>query len=565
MTTVTSNSITGITTLTATTDVANKQYVDDKGGIASPPSQTGNAGKFLLTTDGTNLSWDYVSNYQEFASTGIQTFTVPSYSNILLIEAVGAGAGGDPGTTRWSPTSGDPLFPNLWYDASDATSVTLSGSTVSTWANKGSLGSTYNLTPLSAQANRQPAYTATQNGLRIMTFDGADDQMVTTQLNNVTHIFVASAWSAAGAASLNYKGFLSSNNYDWHGDANLALVSNSYAASWVKNQPTESTSQLDGSNFVNITNNKWTTFSVYSINLQSGYTGGFSGSGTANGDGRQFQGDYGEILVYQNTRLTTDQINFITGYLAWKWGSQSLLPVSHPYKNAASGVGDPNYPLSGKGGASGSYTSWFIPKSIVTSNITVNPGVGGAGAASSTAFGSAGAGTTISWTGPGGTYTLTANGGGSSSAGTAQTVTQSSFYYTTAGLSGGSNSAAGPGLIGVGNTATAQTNQFQPTGGGSGAASTTGTVGGPGGSINIYGITTSASGGDTSGSNGVIGFAYTGLPYGSGGGGGGTGISTAGNGGNGARGGGGGGGGSNGSTLGIGGNGGDGYVKITWW
>ena len=525
MTTAGSNFISGITTTVfATTDVVNKTYVD--ANVQPLPSQTGNAGEFLITTDGTSLSWDYVSNYQEFTTPGISTFTVPSYANVLFIEATGAGGGGGGGNPSfaWYPISGYSLFPTLWYDASDSSTVTLSGGTVSVWANKGSAGTSYNLTPFSAQASRQPAYTATQNGLNVMTYDGVDDQMMTTQLNSVTHIFVASVWSAAGASSTNYKGFLSSNSYDWHGDAAANLVSNVYAAGWVKSQPTQSTSQLDGSNFVNITNSKWTTFSVYSINLQSGYTGGFSGTGTANGDGRQFQGDYGEILVYQNTYLTTDQINIITGYLAWKWGSQSLLPVSHPYKNSAPSFANvdptapgPNLPAS-KGGSSGSYTSWYVPKSIVTSNITVNPGIGGVGAATSAGLGAAGAGTTVSWTGPGGTYTLTAAGGGAAGvAGTAQAVSQSSSYYTTAGLSGG-------GGAGAGFTATSQTNQFQPTGGGAGAGTTTSGTGGDGGVINVYGISTSASGGNSSGSNGSAGIAYTGLPYGSGGGGGGAGL-----------------------------------------
>lgn len=251
-----------------------------------------------------------------------------------------------------TPSASQLFSPVCWYDASDTSTVTLSGSNVTTWANKGSLGSGYNLTQ--ATASRQPTYTATQNGLKTMTFDGADDQMFTTQVNTVTHIFVASAWSAAGAASLNYKGFLSSNSYDWHGDNSLVLVSNIYAATWVKTQPTQSTSQLDGSNFVNITNNKWTTFSIYSINLQSGYTGGFSGTGTANGDGRQFQGDYGEILVYQTTYLTTDQINTITGYLANKWGSTALLPSNHPYKSQSPFTTSTIIPLtfSGKSGFS---------------------------------------------------------------------------------------------------------------------------------------------------------------------------------------------------------------------
>jgi len=230
------------------------------------------------------------------------------------------------------PSVTDLFSPIGWWDASDSSTITESSGAVSNWANKGTGGSTYDLTQ--ATGTRQPLTGSnTQNGKNLLTFDGANDQMfVSSQIATVTHIFVASRWSASGASSTNYKGFLSANSYDWHGDNSADLVSSSYAAGWVQTQPTQSTSQLDGSNFVNKTDDKWTSFSIYSINLQSSYTGYFSGTGTSNGDGRQFQGDYGEILVYQTTYLTTDQIDKITAHLAYKWGSMSLLSSSNPYK-----------------------------------------------------------------------------------------------------------------------------------------------------------------------------------------------------------------------------------------
>jgi len=246
-----------------------------------------------------------------------------------------------------SPSISEIFSPALWYDASDSSTVTLSGGTVSTWANKGSAGTGYNLTQ--ATASSQPSYSATQNGLKVMTFDGSDDQMFCTQLNTVTHIFVASAWSAAGASSTNYKGFLSSNSYDWHGPNSTALASGSFAAAWVTSQPTQSTSQLDGSNFVNVSNNKWTTFSIYSINLQSGYTGGFNGTGYGNGSDRIFVGNYGEIIAYQTTYLTAAQIETVTGYLAWKWGSTSLLPSSFTYKSQSPFLQSTYYPVKFSG------------------------------------------------------------------------------------------------------------------------------------------------------------------------------------------------------------------------
>ena len=131
MTTAGPNYISGITTSTfENTDVVNKSYVDNLCDY-SLPSQTGNGGKFLTTTDGISVSWDYVSNYQEFTTPGSQTFTVPSQANLLYIEAVGGGGGGSTGTTgstfaknglTWSlRTSG--------FGSSLISNITTSGST----------------------------------------------------------------------------------------------------------------------------------------------------------------------------------------------------------------------------------------------------------------------------------------------------------------------------------------------------------------------------------------------------------------------------------------------------
>ncbi len=43
-----------------------------------------------------------------------------------------------------------------------------------------------------------------------------------------------------------------------------------------------------------------------------------------------FTGNIGEIIIYNQT-LSTEQRQTVEGYLAWKWGIQGLLPVTHPY------------------------------------------------------------------------------------------------------------------------------------------------------------------------------------------------------------------------------------------
>jgi hypothetical protein len=47
-----------------------------------------------------------------------------------------------------------------------------------------------------------------------------------------------------------------------------------------------------------------------------------------------FNGNIGEVIIYNRT-LTTSERQQVEGYLAWKWGIQVNLPISHPYKNTS--------------------------------------------------------------------------------------------------------------------------------------------------------------------------------------------------------------------------------------
>ena len=57
--------------------------------------------------------------------------------------------------------------------------------------------------------------------------------------------------------------------------------------------------------------------------------------GTYNG-GSSFPmiGYMGEVIVY-NSVLTTSERQQVEGYLAWKWGVEANLPLTHPYKNSS--------------------------------------------------------------------------------------------------------------------------------------------------------------------------------------------------------------------------------------
>ena len=72
------------------------------------------------------------------------------------------------------------------------------------------------------------------------------------------------------------------------------------------------------------------------INTITPSTGGLYGTPTGTTKIFSYNSMYVcEALYYQQSLLTTNQIQQVEGYLAWKWGIQANLPSNHPYKNAA--------------------------------------------------------------------------------------------------------------------------------------------------------------------------------------------------------------------------------------
>ena len=75
------------------------------------------------------------------------------------------------------------LGPVLWVDASDATTITLNGSTVSQWSDKSGNGRHL----VQATASKQPAYSATTfNNRPGITFDGVDDIFLSNQVTSIS-------------------------------------------------------------------------------------------------------------------------------------------------------------------------------------------------------------------------------------------------------------------------------------------------------------------------------------------------------------------------------------------
>jgi hypothetical protein len=115
-----------------------------------------------------------------------------------------------------------------------------------------------------------------------------------------THIFQP-------ALDLNYSPVLGSN----------ALVMASYNNATLTRKLT-----LNTSNTASDTGNS------YNLPASNHYIGGYySGTGL-------FNGKMYEVLCFSNI-LTTEQTQFVEGYLTWKWGYNSILGPTHPYYSAA--------------------------------------------------------------------------------------------------------------------------------------------------------------------------------------------------------------------------------------
>jgi hypothetical protein len=228
----------------------------------------------------------------------------------------------------------------IWLDAADATTLTLSGSNVTTWSDKSGNGRntttafgspTYSTTAL----NSRPAVSFNSTAFRgNFAFTG-------TQL----HCFIVTAMAQNGAfPRLLSLGNTTQTDYDApqtcipftidFGTANLRVVRNNTAVNAAF--PAFNTPFLGVSAQYANTQEVGVNGQIVPNTVGTGTSAAFGitqyGIGIHVGtNGEQtFVGSIGEILVY-GSYLTTSQRQQVEGYLAWKWGLQNNLPSTHPY------------------------------------------------------------------------------------------------------------------------------------------------------------------------------------------------------------------------------------------
>jgi hypothetical protein len=237
----------------------------------------------------------------------------------------------------------------LWLDAADPSSLSLSGASLSQIRDKS--GNAYNATQ--ATLASQPTWSSNRITFSNNTYldfpQAAINNTTTYALFLVFNPIASVNWIIQkqynGVGSYN---MLSMTNF-WIN--NTGITNYLYWNAWPNTySPINSGTalQLNTVQLVEVTYNGTTLNMFQNGNLLSSATGTYTiqnqlsatnctiGSwrpdgGIQNSGVTNFQ--FGE-LIYYNTSVTTQQRQQIEGYLAWKWGLQSSLPANHPYKNS---------------------------------------------------------------------------------------------------------------------------------------------------------------------------------------------------------------------------------------
>jgi hypothetical protein len=231
---------------------------------------------------------------------------------------------------------------NLWLDAQDSATVLKTGNNVYQWSDKsGSNNHAYNPT-----ATAQPSISSI-NGYTALGFYGSNSLSTNTlTFNNSNysiffvnrHVIINDGWRLllrgytasgntvtihpAAAADGTFAFFTSGNGTDWNDlTANTPLYYMSTPNIAVGVVTTSVLAPYWNGNVQNTKVGTTTALNRFTI-----------GNGTQNGT-QPFNGQIGEVLQY-NVSLTPFNRQKVEGYLAWKWGIQSNLTTSHPFRAA---------------------------------------------------------------------------------------------------------------------------------------------------------------------------------------------------------------------------------------
>jgi hypothetical protein len=237
----------------------------------------------------------------------------------------------------------------LWLDATDSSTITLSGVNMTQWNDKSGLAN--NMIPFSTFSNAT-VMSSYWNGLNVLNFSGAgvyqapassavypiDVYIVMALKDLTTHVDVISLTPSAAVDNFNNLGFSEYITSRWYnGSSSFARTPNTQSAT---NETSTSFLLMNWSiannNFVirrNGTQLSQTASYTWTMTAGSIFQLGWRISPLIFSPGSfagAFRGYIGEIVAF-NSQLTTSQRQVVEGYLASKWGLVSSLPATHPF------------------------------------------------------------------------------------------------------------------------------------------------------------------------------------------------------------------------------------------
>jgi hypothetical protein len=228
-----------------------------------------------------------------------------------------------------TPTPTDVAGCTLWLDAADATTVTLSGSSVTQWNDKSGLVN-------HASGGVSPTYDRTTNAV---VFNGTTHYLTSPQSASLTTETLFMVGTLTGStASGNYHTLVASSlNGGRHLFTNatgLNVNSQNVApgplgGTFSANQRTLFQYGRDLTNTVTLLLNgssvATASLAAYTASLTT-WIGRWPGTTTDN-----WQGSIHELIIYDKT-LSKSERQFIEGYLAQKWGLKTGLPSTHSFR-----------------------------------------------------------------------------------------------------------------------------------------------------------------------------------------------------------------------------------------
>jgi hypothetical protein len=332
-------------------------------GDAQNTSVSTRTGTF--TASGTNVAIynKYsLANYLDAASTGGDSYSGKIFEYLVFNDVLTASQRQQiEGYLTWKwGLSGFSTIPSplsvpgcvLWLDASDASTITRSGSSITQWNDKSGTGN--NMTPFSTFSNATVSSNF-QNNRDVIDFSAngvyrgptstgpypVDVYLVMALKNTTTHADVITVHSSNSPSSFNSLTFGEYTASRWHnGSEGFARTPNAVSPSnetstafLLINWSVANSNYLIRRNGVVITQTTSYTFTrPADSRFQIGFRvnpAAFSPATTAG----TFRGYIGEIVAF-NSQLGYEQRRQVESYLGFKWGlssAVSVLPSIHPY------------------------------------------------------------------------------------------------------------------------------------------------------------------------------------------------------------------------------------------